>query len=75
MQQLTREQAIAFHDNGTWKQWNSQTLAKFQLDQDCLCIPWDVFQKAVSDTLGRPVFTHEFANRNSLIAQVKKATS
>jgi hypothetical protein len=75
MEQLTREQAIAFHDEGAWKQWNSQTIAKFQLEQDKLCVPFSVFQQAVSDTLGRPVFTHEFADRKSLIAQVKKATS
>lgn len=24
-------------------------------------MPFDVFHKAVEDTLGRPVFTHEFA--------------
>ena len=74
MQQLTREQAIAFYDEGAWKQMNHETRAKFQLEQDRLCMPFDVFQEAVQHTLGRPVFTHEFANRDFLIAQVKKAT-
>ena len=33
----------------------------FQMFTPRLCMPFDVFQEAVEKTLGRPVFTHEFA--------------
>ncbi|MBR4757397.1 MAG: hypothetical protein IK084_01175 [Bacteroidaceae bacterium] len=61
MEQLTEKQAIAFHDSEVWKDWTSRQIAEFQLEQDRLCIPFDVFHKAMEETLGRPVWTHEFA--------------
>ena len=61
MEQLTKEQAIAFHDSEVWKDWTSRQIAEFQMEQDKLCVPFDVFHKAMEDTLGRPVWTHEFA--------------
>lgn len=67
MNQLTREQAIALHDSGAWKQWSAAERALFQMQQDCLCMPFDEFHKAVEATLGRPVWTHEFGlNRKGL---------
>lgn len=66
MEQLTKEQAIAFHDSEVWKDWTSRQIAEFQLEQDKLCVPFDVFHKAIEDTLGRPVWTHEFAFRDNL---------
>ena len=66
MEQLTEEQAIAFYESDAWKNWTSRQIAEFQMEQDRLCIPFDVFHKAMEETLGRPVFTHEFAFRDSL---------
>ena len=66
MKQLTEKQAIAFYDSGVWKDWTSRQIAEFQLEQDRLCIPLDVFHKAMEETLGRPVWTHEFAFRDNL---------
>ena len=34
--------------------------AEFQLTQDKLCMPFQVFHEAIEATLGRPVYTHEF---------------
>ncbi len=70
MKQLTKEEAIAFCDNEGWKGWTSRQIAEFQLEQDRLCIPMDVFCKAIQETLGRPVFTHEFAFRDRLKAEL-----
>jgi hypothetical protein len=61
MEQLTKEQAIAFAESGDWKDWTAQEIVKFQLFQDKLCMPFDVFHEAVEKVLGRPVWTHEFA--------------
>lgn len=59
--QLTQEQAIAFAENKRWESLDLKTRALFQIHQDRLCMPFDVFHEAVEKTLGRPVFTHEFA--------------
>lgn len=32
-----------------------------QLYQKLLCVPFNVFHKAITEVLDRPVFTHEFA--------------
>lgn len=71
MEQLTREQAIAFHDSGAWRQMDAAQRALFQMQQDCLCMPFDEFHAAVEKMLGRPVFTHEFGlNRAGLLAEL-----
>jgi hypothetical protein len=65
--QLTKEQAIKFHDSEAWKDMDYAARAKFQMSQDLLCMPFDVFHEAVEKALGRPVRTHEFGlNREGL---------
>lgn len=71
MKQLTKEQAIEFYDNKSWQQMGPNRRARFQIQQDRLCMPFDVFQAAVEETLGRPVFTHEFGlNRDGITAEL-----
>lgn len=60
MKQLTKEQAIAFCENKCYEGMTSRQIAEFQMAQDRLCVPFDVFHKAIIEALGRPVFTHEF---------------
>ena len=74
-EQLTREQAIAFVDSDAWKAWDPPTLARFQLEQERLCVPWGAFHKAVGDALGRPVWTHEFVDKAKLLAELDGAPS
>ena len=57
---LTKEQAIALADSEFWKPLSHMERAMFQLFEERLCMPFDVFQEAVEKTLQRPVFTHEF---------------
>jgi hypothetical protein len=57
---MTLEQAVALHDSGFWKQMDYRERAMFQMFEERLCMPFDVFHEAVEKTLGRPVFTHEF---------------
>ena len=61
MKQLTKEQAIAFSENKCYENMTYRQIAEFQMEQTLLCIPFDVFHEAMEKTLGRPVFTHEFA--------------
>jgi hypothetical protein len=66
MKQLTKEQAIAFYDNKLYENMTLKQRAEFQLEQDRLCMPFDIFHEAIEKTLDRPVFTHEFAFRDEL---------
>lgn len=66
MKQLTKEQAIAFGENKCYENMTYRQIAEFQMEQDRLCMPFDVFHEAIEKTLGRPVFTHEFAFREEL---------
>ena len=67
MKQLTKEQAIAFCENKCYEEMNYRQRAEFQMEQDRLCMPFDVFHEAIEKTLVRPVFTHEFClNREGL---------
>ena len=67
MKQLTKEQAIKFGENKCYENMSYRQIAEFQIEQDRLCMPFEMFHEAIEKTLGRPVFTHEFAlNRNRL---------
>lgn len=66
MKQLTREQAIAFGENKLYEGMTFRQIAEFQIEQRKLCVPFDVFHEAMEKTLGRPVYTHEFAFMDEL---------
>ena len=77
-EQLTREQAIQFADQEKYKSMSASEIEHFQINQKCLCMPFGVFHGAVEETLGRPVYTHEFANpdslRNELLGKIPTPT-
>lgn len=66
MQQLTREQAVQIHDSEGWKELSDVERFTFQLNQSRLCMPFGEFHRCAEVALGRPVWTHEFADRDSL---------
>ena len=70
--QLTKEQAIEFAESKAWEGMNLRQRAEFQILQNKLCMPFDVFHEAVEKTLQRPVYSHEFGNcgRNGLVAEL-----
>ncbi len=64
---MTREEAVKLYDSKWWEGQSDYDLAKFQLFEDRLCMPFEVFHKAISLALGRDVYTHEFGlNREGL---------
>lgn len=67
MKQFTKEQAVALAKSGEWKDWTDEEIARFQLYQRRLCVPFKVFHRAVEKVLGRPVFTHEFGKWQNII--------
>ena len=67
MRQFTEEQAKAFYNNKCYEGMSYMDIAKFQIEQERLCVPFALFHEAMEKSLGRPVFTHEFAlNRDGL---------
>ena len=64
---MTEDEAIRLAKSEFWKDLTLRERAVFQLFEDRLCMPFDVFHEAIEKTLGRPVFTHEFGlNRKGL---------
>jgi len=58
---MTKDEAIALAESGFWHEMSARDIATFQLYEDMLCMPFTVFHEAIEKTLGRPVYTHEFA--------------
>jgi len=63
---MTREEAAILVESKWWTQVGYRERATFQLYEERLCMPFDVFHKAVEKALGRPVWTHEFADPKRL---------
>ena len=61
MKQLTKDQAIRLAESSFWEEMSAKEIADFQMNQNLLCMPFEVFHKALEEVLGRPVFTHELA--------------
>lgn len=57
---LTEDQAIELAESKFWEDMTHEERAKFQLFQDRLCMPFEVFHEAIEKALGRSVWTHEF---------------
>ena len=63
---LTQEEAIKLYDTEWWKDASDYDIVKFQLFEDRLCMPFDLFHTSVEKVLGRPVWTHEFGSSGKL---------
>ena len=59
--ELSHADAVAMAKTGWWKECDAVSIANFQLRQPRLCMDFSDFHKAVEESLGRPVWTHEFA--------------
>ena len=71
MEQLSKEQALAFYESRIWEKMTFEERTKFQMVQDKLCMPFDIFHEAITKFLKRPVYTHEFGlNREGLMKEV-----
>jgi hypothetical protein len=68
-EQLTKDQAIAFYHSNVWVDWDVQRIVRFQLFQKKLCMPLNVFYKAITEVLGRPIYSHEFAFRDVIVEE------
>lgn len=62
VRQLTKEEAIEIYKSEVWKNWDDEAIASFQLAQQLLAVPFDIFHKAVEKVLNRPVSMEELIN-------------
>lgn len=68
---MTSEEAIALSKTEFWKHLTHKEIAAFQMKEEKLCMPFDVFHEAVTKALGRPVWTHELAlDREGIMAEL-----
>ena len=67
--QLTKKQAIAFANSDVWQGWTAEQIVQLVLFQKKLCIPFDKFHEAITEVLGRPVYSHEFACRDLIVEE------
>jgi hypothetical protein len=59
---LTYEEAIEKAKSNWWEGKAAKEIVDFQLYEERLCMDFSVFHQAIEEVLGRPVFTHEFAD-------------
>ena len=61
---MTKNEAIKLAETEWWKGLPADVVTGFQLFEELLCMPFEEFHRAVGESLGRPVFTHEFAGEH-----------
>lgn len=69
---MTRQEAVDKWESKFWQGMKPQQIAEFQLFEERLCMPWEVFHEAVEKSLARPVFTHEFARCEALQDELRR---
>ena len=69
--ELTYEEAMQLSESKWWEAVPLEAAAELQLYQDRLCMPFDQFHQGVEALLQRPVWTHEFARNELLIAEAE----
>ena len=67
--QVTKDEAIEIAQSNIWNEWSNEVIFAFGMFQQRLSFDFGKFQEATEKVLGRPVFTHEFAYRDLLIAE------
>jgi hypothetical protein len=72
-QSIGRDRAIKLAKSQWWVDESPESIARFQLFTDELCMPFDVFHESIEKALGGPVFTHEFGmNSDGLRGELLK---
>jgi len=66
---MTKDQATKMAGTEWWKDMDAREIVAFQLYEPLLCMDFGDFHGAVEEALGRPVWTHEFANTDQIKAE------
>lgn len=57
---MNKQQAVKLYKTKFWKDMTDESIVRFQLFEEKLCMPFGVFHKAMEKVLKRPIWTHEF---------------
>lgn len=68
---IGRDAAIATSKTRWWETKTAREIAEFQLHTAELCCPFSVYQRAMSEALGRDVYTHEFGSEGTARMQIE----
>jgi len=69
--QLSKEAAARCYECGHYLNWSDIFRAEFQLRQEHLCMPFNVYQQALEASLGRSIATNELSDRDRLNAELE----
>ncbi len=61
---MTEDQAKRLDESKFWENMSYRDKVTFQLFEDRLCMPFNVFLTALKESLGREVFLHELKSAN-----------
>ena len=67
---IGKEEAIRLANSKWWETKTDTQVVTFQLFTEELCIDFPILHEKIEKVLGRPVFTHEFANYDNLISEL-----
>ena len=68
---MDKQTAIDLAKSNWWEKKYPEAVALAQLEEPLLCMPWEIFHKTVEEVLKRPVYTHEFADPELLIKEIR----
>ena len=69
--EINSEMAKELAETKFWETMSAKNIALFQLTVKYLCMPFEVFHKALEEALNRPVYTHELGlNWNGLLKEL-----
>lgn len=63
---MNKAEALVKFATKWWETATPDEIVRFQLYEPRLCMPFAAFHAAVEKVLGRPVWTHEFADADRL---------
>lgn len=71
IRQLSSDEAKELAITEWWKHSNPISISTFQLTQEFLCCPFELYKESLSRVLDRTVFQYELAKPDLLIAEIK----
>lgn len=71
---ITRKSAISLDNSKFWTKMSPEDIARFQLYQPILCMPFDLFHESMEKLFDRPIYTHEFGLSNLIVEYEKHFT-
>jgi len=66
---MTKDEATAKAESRWYEGKSPQEIVEFQLCEDKLCMPLELYQEALEKVLSRPVYTSEYKETEKLIAE------